>query len=145
MDELAETEDRNSTVRTKIRSNFGLKVKRNMQRLATNDTMYENHDHRCLISPRYYYEPIWDEYHLHTLIFKRQYSKIEKYLKSCPDLPSVLSQTDIRGNTPLLLAVKLSHLSIIYTKIIWVLLEHGARPDDKDTWGWTVLDEAVEK
>ena len=50
---------------------------------------------------------------------------------------------DALGNTPLMLAVKLSHRHIDYIEIANCLISYGADPSAKDGNGWSCLDEAV--
>ena len=52
---------------------------------------------------------------------------------------------DHRGNTPLLLAAKLSYKNTEYIRIAALLLHHGANPRVKDADGWSIIDEAGEK
>ena len=50
---------------------------------------------------------------------------------------------DALGNTPLMLAVKLSYRHIDYIEIASCLISYGADPSVKDANGWSCLDEAV--
>jgi len=54
-----------------------------------------------------------------------------------------LNETDERGNTPLMLAAKLSYRHVEYFELIQILLENGADPRIRDINGWSCMDEAV--
>eukprot|EP00741_Cyanophora_paradoxa_P005834 tig00000113_g5653.t1 len=55
-----------------------------------------------------------------------------------PDRPPNVNEYDLRGNTPLHLAVRLGNAAAVR-----LLIDHGADPKKKNAHGWTVLDEAV--
>jgi len=55
----------------------------------------------------------------------------------------VVNQQDALGNTPLMLATKLSYKHLDYFPIVKTLLAHGADPKIKDPNGWSCLDEVV--
>ncbi len=59
------------------------------------------------------------------------------------EFPINLNMPDALGNTPLMLAVKLSHHHIDYIEIANCLISYGADPSAKDGNGWSCLDEAV--
>lgn len=85
-------------------------------------------------------------YYLHKMIYRRDYDMINQLLNSkISNKSEILEEKDHRGNTPLMLAVKLIHLSKDYGKIARLLLRHGSFPKVRDRNGWSVLDEAVEK
>lgn len=54
-----------------------------------------------------------------------------------------LELKDLRGNTPLHLAAKLSIRDDQYLEVVRVLLAGGAKLKSKDSHGWTVIDDAV--
>ncbi|CAD8093713.1 unnamed protein product [Paramecium primaurelia] len=54
----------------------------------------------------------------------------------------ILNQKDLNGNTPLLLAIKLSHQQNQY-EIIRLLLSSGCDPSIKDLNGWSPIEETV--
>ncbi|CAD8188665.1 unnamed protein product [Paramecium pentaurelia] len=54
----------------------------------------------------------------------------------------ILNQKDLNGNTPLLLAIKLSHQQNQY-EIIRLLLQSGCDPSIKDLNGWSPIEETV--
>lgn len=55
----------------------------------------------------------------------------------------IINLRDKRGNTPLLLALKLSYKSQAYYDIVKLLLIHGADPSLKDYNGWSPIEETV--
>ena len=57
----------------------------------------------------------------------------------------VIEEKDHHGNTPLMLTVKLSHMSKDYVNLARILLKNGANPRSRDREGWSILDEAIEK
>jgi hypothetical protein len=83
-------------------------------------------------------------YYLHTMVYRASFDLLIKFLEARPsNLAEIINSVDHRGNTPLLLAVKLAPASNAFIRIIWMLLQNGANPHIKDSLGWSVLDEAV--
>jgi hypothetical protein len=73
-------------------------------------------------------------------IFEHSVDTVVRLLKTYPE---VVNQQDSLGNTPLMLATKLSYKHLDYFPIVKTLLAHGADPKIKDPNGWSCLDEVV--
>lgn len=83
-------------------------------------------------------------YNLHYLVFRGDLDSIkELWEDSKIEFKTCVNILDIRGNTPLMLSVKLVKNGKRYLKIFRFLLGHGADPHIKDKLGWTAIDEAV--
>ena len=73
---------------------------------------------------------------------KRNFSRVFfNFFKG--EFPIDLNIADAMGNTPLMLAIKLSYKNIEYLEIAKCLISYGADPRVKDENGWSCLDEAV--
>lgn len=80
-------------------------------------------------------EFIQAEYPLHWLVWKNDYKELDKELsKNVFDK----EKRDVRGRTPLMLAVTLGHLESART-----LLQHTTNVNTENREGWTVVQEAV--
>ena len=79
------------------------------------------------------------------LIFNHNFIEIELFLKRQKNdvCDYIMNKIDRKGNTPLLLAMKLAHSHQNYTDIIKCLLYYGAIPSIRDLNGWSALDEAI--
>jgi hypothetical protein len=85
-------------------------------------------------------------YALHRMIYRGDLPLLRRFLAMAPiNLPAAINQPDHRGNSPLMLALKLSHESACYYTIARLLLAHGADIKLRDGNGWSPLDEAVVK
>lgn len=51
--------------------------------------------------------------------------------------------TDLNGNTPLMLAIKLAYMSAEYFEMVKLLLIHGSDPSIKDANNWAAIEETV--
>jgi len=74
-------------------------------------------------------------------IFNHDMKLVQKIIGKSNTLK--LNEADERGNTPLMLATKLSYRHTDYFEVIQILLENGADPRIRDVNGWSCLDEAV--
>ena len=83
-----------------------------------------------------------DQQGLHKLVFKKDTKRISEMLQSGV-LKERINSTDARGNSPLLLAGKLSKKDAEYLKVCRLLLFHGASTRVKDAEGWSIIEEAV--
>jgi hypothetical protein len=54
-----------------------------------------------------------------------------------------LNQKDHRGNTPIVLAGKLSHIEEDYLRAVNFLFDQGANGKMRDLNGWSLMDEAI--
>lgn len=85
-------------------------------------------------------------YYLHFIIYRADLTLLRQLFTLQPsNILAIVNERDHRGNTPLTLATKLSHLSPNFYSIIRMLLSKGADPKGKDAYGWSALDEAVSK
>lgn len=85
-------------------------------------------------------------FYLHAMVFRGDLLLLRRFLAMEPEnLSDLLNEADHRGNTPLTLAIKLSHLSSEFFTITRLLLSNGANPQQRDAFGWSPLDEAVAK
>ena len=83
-------------------------------------------------------------YTLHLLVFRGDLNAIhDLWQNSYDEFSDYINVIDLRGNTPLMLSVKLASTGKIYEKIFRFLLCHCGDPHIKDPNGWSVLDEAV--
>jgi len=85
-------------------------------------------------------------YALHRMIYRGDLPLLRRFLAMAPvNLPAAINQPDHRGNSPLMLALKLSHESACYYTIARLLIAHGADAALRDGSGWSPMDEAVVK
>ncbi|XP_076232023.1 ankyrin repeat domain-containing protein 13D isoform X2 [Calliopsis andreniformis] len=82
-------------------------------------------------------ETIQKNYPLHWLVWNDSYEELEEELSS---RTHDIEKFDIRGRTPLMLAVTLGHIDCVE-----VLLQHEANVNTENTQGWTVVQEAVSR
>lgn len=73
-------------------------------------------------------------------LFEHSVDTVVRLVKTYPE---IINQQDALGNTPLMLATKLSYRHLDYFPIVKALLAHGADPKIKDPNGWSCLDEVV--
>lgn len=84
------------------------------------------------------------DYYLHYLVYTCQIAAVSQFLHLSPNnLKDIVNYHDHWGNSPLFLAVKLCSLSREYLSLVRMLIEHGADIHEKDSNGWTMIDEAV--
>jgi ankyrin repeat protein len=80
------------------------------------------------------------------MIYRKEFNMIYTLLNSnITNKEEIIEELDHRGNTPLLLAAKLSYKETEYIRIAALLMHHGANTRVKDADGWTIIDEATEK
>jgi ankyrin repeat protein len=83
-------------------------------------------------------------YTLHLLVFRADLNSIhDLWINSNEDYKECINLVDFRGNTPLMLAVKLASTGKQYERVFRFLLHHQADPHIKDSNGWSVMEEAV--
>jgi hypothetical protein len=83
-------------------------------------------------------------YYLHRMIYRRDYDMLGDLMRTrTSNKEELMEEMDHHGNTPLMLAVKLNHLSTEYGRLARVFLENGAQPKVRDSDGWTVMDQAI--
>jgi len=81
---------------------------------------------------------------LNYLVFNGEVSRIKYLCKHKPkNWDSVINEKDSKGNTSLMLAVKLVTKSTSYLKVVKLLLKNSADHTVKDNSGWSLMDEAV--
>jgi len=80
---------------------------------------------------------------LHRMIFQRRFPELLKVFKSGLLKQEQLDERDHQGNTPLLLAAKLSANEEEYLKCINFLFKQGCNGKLRDGNGWSILDEAI--
>lgn len=83
------------------------------------------------------------DFPIHYLLYTKNFVKLVDYFKRGAFSPDDLNQRDARGNTPILLAAKLSPKDDEYLKAVNYLFEKGANGKLRDTSGWSVMDEAI--
>jgi len=90
-------------------------------------------------------EPVFEEANVQgrlvQAIFNHDLDLVQTIVEKSKTLK--LNESDERGNTPLMLATKLSYRHLDYFELIQILLENGANPRIRDINGWSCLDEAV--
>lgn len=77
------------------------------------------------------------------MIFKKKFPELLKVFRSGFLNDEHLNEKDHTGNTPLLLASKLSANEEEYLKVINFLFKQGCNGKIRDANGWSVLDEAI--
>lgn len=83
-------------------------------------------------------------YYLHALVFCCQIPMISQILHNPPrNITQILNSTDHKGNTAIMIAVKLCRNSSEYLAIVEMLADHGSDLHIKDINGWSLVDEAV--
>jgi len=82
---------------------------------------------------------------LHRLIFQKRFPDLLKVFKTKQLGVDHLNEKDHRGNTPLLLAGKLSVDDEEYLKCINFLCKQKADSKIRDANGWSLMDEAIDQ
>jgi hypothetical protein len=80
---------------------------------------------------------------LHRLIFQKEFPTLLKVFKGSKMTPEILDEKDSNGNTPLLLAGKLSLGDNDFLKCVNFLFRSGANGKIRDKNGWSLMDEAI--
>ncbi len=80
---------------------------------------------------------------LHRMIFQKKFPELLKVFRSGFLTPTQINEKDHNGNTPLLLAAKLSASEEEYLKCINFLFKEGCEGKIRDANGWSLLDEAI--
>ena len=78
------------------------------------------------------------------MIFQKKFPELLKVFKSTVVTAESLNERDHRGNTPLLLAGKLSVDDEEYLKCINFLCKQKADSKLRDINGWSLMDEAID-
>jgi len=73
----------------------------------------------------------------------KEFPTLLKVFKGTKITPEILDELDLNGNTPLLLAGKLSFGDNDYLKCVNFLFRSGANGKIRDKNGWSLLDEAI--
>lgn len=82
-------------------------------------------------------EDIKKEFPIHLLVWHNDYEELKKYLEGA-DTEVEIDKKDVRGRSPLMLAVTLGHLEAAK-----LLMEKGANVNIVNNEGWNVVQEAV--
>ncbi|RZF44407.1 hypothetical protein LSTR_LSTR010036 [Laodelphax striatellus] len=82
-------------------------------------------------------EDIRKQYPLHLLVWNNDYEGLKKEFEN-EITKEELEQKDVRGRSPLMLAVTLGHLEVAK-----FLMQRGANVNTENREGWTVVQEAV--
>ena len=77
------------------------------------------------------------------MIFKKKFPELLKVFKSGFLDDKTLNEKDHKGNTPLLLASKLSANEEEYLKCVSFLFKQGCNGKIRDANGWSIMDEAI--
>ena len=77
------------------------------------------------------------------MIFAKKFPELLKVFRSGFLMPEQLNEKDHLGNTPLLLAAKLSAHEEEYLKCINFLFKQGCDGKIRDGNGWSIIDEAI--
>ena len=81
---------------------------------------------------------------IHRMIFTKKFPELLKVFNSNTLKANELNQRDHRGNSPLILAGKLSIDDEEYLKCINFLCKKGADSKQRDSNGWSLMDEAID-
>ena len=81
---------------------------------------------------------------LHRMIFTKKFAELLKVFKSAILTVDHLNERDHRGNTPLLLAGKMSVDDEEFLKCINFLCKQRADSKMRDKNGWSLMDEAID-
>ena len=84
-----------------------------------------------------------DKFILHRMIFHKKFPELLKVFRSGFLTEDILNEKDHRGNTPLMLASKLSANEEEYLKCINFLFKQGCDGKIRDTNKWSIMDEAI--
>jgi len=77
------------------------------------------------------------------MIFQKRFAELLKVFRSGLLSPDLLNEKDHHGNTPLLLASKLSAMEEEFLRCINFLFKEGCDGKIRDGNGWSILDEAI--
>jgi ankyrin repeat protein len=77
------------------------------------------------------------------LIYKKDFVRLVQYFKRGAFTLDDINQKDHRGNTPIILAGKLSPKDDEFLKAVNYLFEKGANGKLRDSNGWSLIDEAI--
>lgn len=80
---------------------------------------------------------------LHRMIFQKKFAELLKVFRSGFLTAEALNMRDHQGNTPLLLAAKMSANEEEYLRCINFLFKEGCDGKMRDGNGWSILDEAI--
>jgi hypothetical protein len=86
---------------------------------------------------------VGSDFPIHALLYKKDFVRLVQYFKREAITVDDLNQRDFRGNTPIILAAKLSPLDDEYLKAVNYLFEKGGNGKLRDTNGWSLMDEAI--
>ena len=77
------------------------------------------------------------------MIFLKEFPTLLKVFKGSSISQQIIDERDLNGNTPLLLAGKLSLGDNDYLKCVNFLFRSGANGKIRDKNGWSLMDEAI--
>lgn len=80
---------------------------------------------------------------LHRLLFKKDFPALVHLFRQGVFNVDNINSIDLNGNTPLLLAGKLSNQDDEYLKAVNYFFEQGANGKLKDPYGWSLMHEAI--
>lgn len=83
------------------------------------------------------------DYPIQRMLFKKDFYNLVRFFKSGVFNVDNLNDKDNRGNTPIVLAGKLTPLDDEYLKVVNYLFEKGANGKLRDFNGWSLMDEAI--
>jgi ankyrin repeat protein len=86
---------------------------------------------------------VGSEFPIHSLIYKKDFVRLVQYFKRGAFTLDDINQKDHRGNTPIILAAKLSPKDDEFLKAVNYLFEKGANGKLRDSNGWSLIDEAI--
>jgi len=89
------------------------------------------------VSPFMDLKEVQKEFPLHLATWQNDYDELKSLLTK-EDSQENIEKKDVRGRSPLMLAVTLGHLEVAR-----LLMEHGANVNTENSEGWTVVQEAV--
>lgn len=83
------------------------------------------------------------DYPIQRLLYQKNFGLLVHLFKSNCFTQADLDQKDLRGNTPIVLAGKLTPKDDEYLKAVNYLFEKGANGKLRDGNGWSIMDEAI--
>jgi ankyrin repeat protein len=89
------------------------------------------------------YDIAGGDFPIHRILFKKDFSNLVYGFKNGHFNAENINDKDHRGNTPIILAGKLSPNSDEYLKAVNYLFEKGANGKLRDATGWNLMDEAI--